>query len=191
MESRSATFVIRKAAMRDWLYLPRVVRDIFPELNDAEVSRLLRWNHGGTVVACHGRNIIGYYQVCPRGETGVAWLNYIGVLSPWQGHGAADALLSMCEKHARTCGFSSIALDVFAHNARACRFYERNGYVQVSTISTPPPGKVRFLKMLSQAEPLPYAMPSLRPACAVTRALRKLVYDGLYNCSGRRVNPEK
>ena len=165
--------------MSDWPRLGRVARTIFPELSDDDVSHLLRWHHHGTVVRCRGRDIIGYYQINPRGEPGVAWLNYLGVLPAWRGCGVASTLLAMCERHAKTCGFDSIMLDALVDNVRAHRFYERNGYARQGQHACAAVGKLRFAKTLAHTPVLARAMPALGPAPVLTRALRKLAYGVL------------
>lgn len=183
MDLTTLPLVIRRARMTDWPQLRRIVRSLFSELHEADVSKLLRHDHQGTVVACQGRNVIGFYQICPRGESGVAWLNYIGLIPMWHGHGAADALLTFCEKHAKTCGFETIALDSFKDNVRSHRFYERNGYVPLVMRDYAGGAKFRFTKSLAQTPALALAqalaMPSLGPVTAITRVLRKLSYEVL------------
>jgi ribosomal protein S18 acetylase RimI-like enzyme len=176
MNLPTMSLVIRRAHITDWPHLRRVVRSLFSELNEADVSYLLRHHHHGTVVACEGRNVIGFYQIYPRGEPGGAWLNYIGVLPVWRGHGVADALLSFCERHAKTCGFASIALDSFKDNVRSHRFYERNGYVRLVKQDYAGGAKFYFTKSLAQTPALALAMPSLDTVTVLTRVLRKLSY---------------
>ncbi len=170
---------MHNARMSDWPRLRSVVRTIFPHLSDSDVSNLLRWHHQGTVVACRGRDLIGYYQIHPRGEPGVAWLNYFGVLPAWRGFGVADSLLAMSERHARTCGFDSMMLDSWVNDVRAHRFYERSGYARQGQQACTDGAKLRFAKTLAQTPVLARAMPALEPATAVTRVLRKLAYGVL------------
>ena len=66
--------------MTDWPRLRQSVRTIFDHLDDDQTSQLLRRHHAATVVACRGREIIGYYQFYPHDEPGVAWLNHFGVV---------------------------------------------------------------------------------------------------------------
>ncbi|MDP1525455.1 MAG: GNAT family N-acetyltransferase [Rhodocyclaceae bacterium] len=170
---------MRNARISDWPRLGPVAHTIFPELSDSDVSHLLRWHHQGTVVACHGRDIIGYYQIQPRGEPGVAWLNYLGVLPAWRGIDVAGSLLATSERHAKTCGFDSIMLDTRVDNVHAQHFYERNGYARRGEQTYAAGAKFRFAKTLAQTPALAQAMPALEPAPVFTRALRKLAYGVL------------
>jgi ribosomal protein S18 acetylase RimI-like enzyme len=179
MKSTLPPLEMRNARMPDWPRLGRVVRALFPELSDADVSHLLRQHHNGTVVACHGHEIVGYYQICPRGERGVVWLNYLGVLPAWRGCGVAGALLAMGERHGKTCGFDAIMLDALADNVHAHRFYERNGYVRLVQQAGTAGAKFRFAKTLAQTPVLARAMPALEPATGLTLTLRKLAYGVL------------
>ena len=167
---------IRSARMTDWPQLRKAVRTIFNHLDDDETSYLLRRHHAATVVACRGREIIGYYQFYPHADAGVAWLNHFGVTPGNKGHGEADALLAFFLRHAKTCGFDSIALDAFEDNVRAHRFYERNGFACRSKQTHEDGVKWRFVMSLAGAAALDQAMPSLQPPNTLTRAWRKLAY---------------
>ena len=94
MNNLPPSVAIRNARMSDWPRLRHAVRAIFDHLDDAQVSHLLRRHHAGTVVACHGREIAGYYQFYPHVEPRVAWLNFFGMTPRWRGQGTADILLT-------------------------------------------------------------------------------------------------
>lgn len=87
-----------------------------------------------TVVACDPDDVpIGYLTVRPETEyfSGVerAYVERIVVSDVAEGSGVGRALLDWAAGWARSQGYATIALDVFASNARARRFYVRNGYV--------------------------------------------------------------
>ncbi|HEX5804306.1 MAG TPA: GNAT family N-acetyltransferase [Azospira sp.] len=167
--------------MGDWPSLRRIARQLFPELSDTDISHLLRHHHGGTVVACCGGEIVGYYQLQPHGEPGVAWLNYLGVLPAWRGHGIASALLQLGERHGSAGGFASLALDVLRDNQRALRFYRRHGYLPLADPRHAAGDKIRIAKPLTPltaSTPAP-ALPALTPAPRLTRVWRRLAYAAL------------
>ncbi|MEQ1803835.1 MAG: GNAT family N-acetyltransferase [Burkholderiaceae bacterium] len=166
-----------------------MVRTLFDHLDDAEVSYLLRRHLTGTVVACLGPDIVGYYQIHARGEPGVAWLNFFGVMPPWRGQGAAQALLARCERHAKTCGFESMKLDAFAHNHRAHRFYARQGYTRLGEWKLPDGVKFRFEKSLAQTPALDRPAPSLQPPTTATRWVRRVWYAVTTFCAAPNVLP--
>lgn len=86
-----------------------------------------------TVVACDADDVpIGYLTVRPETEyfSGVerAYIERIAVADVAEGSGVGRALLDWAAAWARSQGYATIALDVFASNDRARRFYARNGY---------------------------------------------------------------
>lgn len=170
------SLVIRSARITDWPRLRKAVRTIFDPMDDAQISFLLRRHHAATVVACRGREIVGYYQFYPHAESGVAWLNHFGVIPDHRGNGEADALLAFFLRHAKTCGFDSIALDAFEDNVRAQRFYERNGFARRSKQAHEDGVKWRFVMPLAGAIAFDHAMPPLQLPNALLRAWRKLAY---------------
>ncbi len=86
-----------------------------------------------TVVACDaGNNPVGYLTVRPdidyfSGEAG-AYIERLATVEAAEGTGAGRLLMEWAAEWARSQGYRTIALDVFANNARARRFYSRNGY---------------------------------------------------------------
>ena len=167
---------IRSARMTDWPQLRKAVRTIFDHLEDDQTSFLLRRHHAATVVARRGREIVGYYQFYPHADSGVVWLNHFGVMPDHKGHGEADTLHAFFLRHAKTCGFDSVALDTFEDNVSAHRFYEQRGYARRSKQAHEDGVKWRFVKPLAGALALDHAMPSLQPPKALLRAWRKLAY---------------
>ncbi len=170
---------MRSARMTDWPQLRKAVRTIFDHIDDDQISFLLRHHHAATVVACRRREIVGYYQFYPHADPGVAWLNHFGVMPYKRGHGEADALLAFFLRHAKTCGFDSIALDAFEGNVRAQRFYERNGFARHSKQAHEDGVKWRFVMSLAGVVALDQSMPSIQPPNWRTRAWRKLAYIAL------------
>lgn len=86
-----------------------------------------------TVVACDadGRPA-GYLTIRPDTDffSGEARANIeqLATTAEAEGTGVGRQLMDWAEAWARSEGFRTIALDVFASNARARRFYGRNGY---------------------------------------------------------------
>lgn len=172
--------------MTDWPRLSQVVEAIFMELGSEQISHLLRRYLNGTVVACHGREIIGFYALTASSQHDVAWLDYIGVMPNWRGHGVAHALLFRCEHHARSAGFSSVALDAYAHNTTARHFYERNGYACCGEKTYAEGVKRRYSKTLaSNADASPLMVRSLAPIGLWTRIVRKLLYSAIVRIQPR------
>lgn len=86
-----------------------------------------------TVVACDANDaVVGYLTIRPdtdyfSGEAR-AYIERLATTAAAEGTGAGRQLMAWAEAWARSEGFHAIALDVFANNARARRFYGRNGY---------------------------------------------------------------
>jgi ribosomal protein S18 acetylase RimI-like enzyme len=78
----------------------------------------------------NGSEVCGYYDGYPLDET-VWFLAYIAVCEGWRGRGFGDALLRHFEAEGRRRGRMEGALDVFASNPTALRWYERYGYTTV------------------------------------------------------------
>jgi L-phenylalanine/L-methionine N-acetyltransferase len=57
----------------------------------------------------------------------VAWIG-MSVAAPWRGLGVGCALMDVAADWAAANGVDKLALSVFPHNARALRFYERQGF---------------------------------------------------------------
>ena len=75
----------------------------------------------------------GYIKLGPTGLPHVApgpaiELKQFYLLSPWQGRGAATALMDWALDEARRRGADAIYLSVFIDNHRARRFYERYSF---------------------------------------------------------------
>ena len=60
---------------------------------------------------------------------GAGWLYAIHVHPDWLGRGVGAALLTEARASLRELGFARALLWVLADNERACRFYERDGWV--------------------------------------------------------------
>jgi GNAT superfamily N-acetyltransferase len=57
-----------------------------------------------------------------------AYVEVLAVTGEAEGRGVGRALMEQAEKWARARGYGEIALDVFASNDRAIRFYQQAGY---------------------------------------------------------------
>lgn len=57
-------------------------------------------------------------------------------VSPFfQGQGIAKGLLKFAEEYGKTHGYSSIRLDAFLNNERACNMYKKAGYIEAGVVS--------------------------------------------------------
>jgi GNAT superfamily N-acetyltransferase len=74
----------------------------------------------GMIVLLRDRD---YFTGHPR-----AYVNVLVVDEAAEGSGVGRALMGFAERWARDRGCREVCLDVFAGNARAIAFYERNGY---------------------------------------------------------------
>ena len=86
-----------------------------------------------TVVACGADGTpAGYLMVRPDTEffsgEARAYIERLATTAEAEGTGVGRQLMVWAEAWAGSEGFRTIALDVFASNARARRFYGRNGY---------------------------------------------------------------
>ena len=86
-----------------------------------------------TVVACAADGTVqGYLTVRPDAEyfssQERAYVERLAVAEAAEGTGIGRLLLGWAANWARSRGYATIALDVFASNERARRFYGRNGY---------------------------------------------------------------
>lgn len=56
------------------------------------------------------------------------------ILPKYQSQGIARCLIEFAGQHGKREGYSSIRLDTFVYNKRACNLYERSGYKVVGTV---------------------------------------------------------
>ena len=91
------------------------------------VEHIADLEQGGSLsfVALTGGNIVGLLVVDPN----TGYLDQIVVATDQQGSGVADALLA----HARKQSPDGLDLHVNQDNARAVRFYEKNGFTKSGT----------------------------------------------------------
>ncbi|MCF3651705.1 GNAT family N-acetyltransferase [Synoicihabitans lomoniglobus] len=70
--------------------------------------------------------LIGWFWVGPATHSapGTAWLFDIEIVPEHRGQGHGRAVLKLAEDEARTLGFSTLGLHVFAHNPVARHLYE-------------------------------------------------------------------
>lgn len=87
-------------------------------------------------LALDGDAIIGFSKLGPVTFPG-EWrpdaieLYQFYVLGAWQGEGVAPVLMDWSLGHAREHGAKEVILSVYVDNARARRFYERYGFVEI------------------------------------------------------------
>ena len=80
--------------------------------------------------------VVGYAKIGPVAFPG-EWpanaveLYQLYVLGAWQGTGVAAMLMDWAVDTARARGATELLLSVFVDNARARRFYERRGFVEI------------------------------------------------------------
>lgn len=82
-----------------------------------------RDNHRLHVAKAASQELVGFAYV------GDGWLHAIHVHPDWIGRGVGLALLNEARISLRELGFTRASLWVLEDNERACRFYERNGWV--------------------------------------------------------------
>lgn len=100
------------------------------ELCRQKVARLgseLFVAEGGT-----GQELAGFILLVPYGFAGSPYINSIAVASEARGRGVGAALLRFAEKH--FAGRGQIFLLVSSFNARAQKFYRREGYERVGEL---------------------------------------------------------
>lgn len=61
-------------------------------------------------------------------ETKTAYISLIGVNKKWQGKGISGFLLDYCTEESKKSGMEFLKLEVDLDNARAIRFYLKNGF---------------------------------------------------------------
>lgn len=86
------------------------------------------------VAAAPDGTVLGYLIVRPEMEhfssQERAYIERIAVAEVAEGMGVGRSLLDWAAAWARSQGYAAVALDVFASNDRARRFYHRNGYAE-------------------------------------------------------------
>jgi len=84
-------------------------------------------------VAVTGNDVVGIYlSENLDKDTSEAWLEILGVVSAWRGHGLGAALASYVLRQYRACGYSHAGLDVDLENStNAIRLYEKLGFGRI------------------------------------------------------------
>lgn len=78
------------------------------------------------------------FERCTRDDfTDCAYIMQLYVLPSYQGKGVGKLLLDFAEKSASGQGYKRVMLNTLEKNAKARRFYERNGYVFFGTEDSP------------------------------------------------------
>lgn len=94
-----------------------LVRLVAPDPRDSAVERDV--------------GMLWFADAIEAGRTGT-YLYDIEVDESAQGRGHGTVALAWLERHAREAGHAFLRLNVFAHNARARRLYERAGFVETN-----------------------------------------------------------
>jgi len=85
-----------------------------------------------TFLACAGEERLGFIHAEPQldifTDRQCAYVPLLAVTPEAEGRGVAAALMAAVESWARENGYATVALDVFASNARGRAFYARQGY---------------------------------------------------------------
>ena len=89
---------------------------------------------------------------------GDGWLHAIHVHPDWIGRGVGVALMAVARSSLRELGFTRASLWVIEENERACRFYERDGWVlsgqtRLSEIEGVMTRQLEYICHLDQTEP--------------------------------------
>lgn len=72
---------------------------------------------------------VGFALVTHPG--GVAWLDQLSVLEPWQGRGIGSALVERCLRYARDGGHAALHLSTYRDVAWNAPFYARRGFASL------------------------------------------------------------
>jgi ribosomal protein S18 acetylase RimI-like enzyme len=122
---------VRRARLRDWWRIYRVVRGSFAgefvDPVDLLVLLLIPWGHG--LVAEVEGGLAGTAFVLPNPFADTAWISTVGVLPQHRRRGLARALMLAVEQITdKPC----LRLDVYADNAPALTLYNGLGYREVA-----------------------------------------------------------
>ncbi len=101
---------------------------------EAYFSRPTEYPPGTRTVVAEASDgtVLGYLTVRPETEyfsgDQRAYIERLAVAASAEGTGVGGELLDWAAEWARSQGYATVALDVFANNERARRFYDRNGF---------------------------------------------------------------
>ncbi len=89
------------------------------------------------IVACDAAGVVcGYIHLQPIQDEvldqAIGYVSIIAVAESASGLGIGRRLMQAAEDWAREMGYRALVLDVFASNATARRFYERQGFTEDS-----------------------------------------------------------
>ncbi len=94
-----------------------------------------------TILCFDGEELAGYLELwqskpplCIEPEGALEIRRYY-VGAPWQGRGAAPALLKALSAYALQCETKTLWLGVWEHNARAVSYYRKIGFRKVGTLA--------------------------------------------------------
>jgi 2-amino-4-hydroxy-6-hydroxymethyldihydropteridine diphosphokinase len=146
-----ASIIVRRATARDAEEVARVhtesseaaYRGLAPPDPNGFERRLAMWREalrrpgGRTFLALEGEHAVGMLNVGPaRGDSGVGEVRTIYVLEGWWGSGAGQALIGLAHTEL-AAAYDEATLTVLAANARARRFYQRNGWRLEAIVTEP------------------------------------------------------
>lgn len=84
------------------------------------------------------------------------YINTLWISPEYRGTGLADAFIDLANEWARSSGLDRLSLHVWEENARAVKFYRRNGFEQTKRFEFPPHkllkytgDKLQMLKIIS------------------------------------------
>lgn len=83
-----------------------------------------------------GHTLIGWVQIDKAFDylTGdeIGWINDLYVKAPYRGKGYSKLLMEEAFKEFRKNGYSDVRLNVYSHNEKAMKLYEKMGFKDVS-----------------------------------------------------------
>ena len=109
-----------------------VPQDYLDALSETRLSERLRNNHSGSFVMIHNGEYIGTSSVCAaRDEKISGWGEIISIylLPEYYGKGFGKPLLENSISALSEMGYDKIYLWTLEENARARKFYEKNGFI--------------------------------------------------------------
>lgn len=133
---------IREAGQEDQAAIEMLTRRLMPApapgrdfaVFESYFARSTDYPPGTRTVVAEGADgtVLGYLTVRPEtehfGGEQRGYVERLAVAESAEGTGIGRLLLDWAAEWARSRGYATIALDVFASNERARRFYGRNGY---------------------------------------------------------------
>lgn len=113
------------------------LRSLDEERNTGKAATASVLSSGKFIGAFEGDRLIGFAGLAQNSFASARHRALVGpfyVNPAFQGHGAAQALMDALVDHALALGVLQLELYVWSENARAQRFYMRNGFEQTGVI---------------------------------------------------------